>query len=94
MPAHKDIDDDRKLVEAIRRERGKLTRNALMVKYHISLKLLKRLIAEYSLSVAPDPTRRVDRKYDLWLAKRQIAVEIENSKKRIAAPYKPGPLEW
>ena len=50
-----DIEDDRRLVEAIRRERGRLTRRELMRKYDVSERVLTRLIAQYELAFRRDP---------------------------------------
>jgi hypothetical protein len=67
-----DIEDDRVVVEAIRRERGRLTRRELRAKYQLSPQLLDRLVRQYGLAFKADPGGpRYSPEYDRYLARRQ-----------------------
>jgi hypothetical protein len=50
-----DIEHDRAVVEAMRRERGRLTRRELSRKYCVSERVLTRLITQYELAFKRDP---------------------------------------
>jgi hypothetical protein len=67
-----DIEHDRAVVEAIRRERGRLTRRELRAKYQLSPQLLDRLVRQYGLAFKADSGGpRYAPEYNRYPARRQ-----------------------